>query len=366
MRPALAAALGGFHSSGWTMMTRRPANWNNPWRRIVRSGSGTIDVARMRAALWLTLALAALAGPCGAQGLAIDIEAFIHAMVYKHGFNRRELRKTFREVQPKPEVLSVAAAGARPWREFRAATVTRERIDSGVKFWGIHEKVLDRVSAEYGVPREIIVATIGVKSQYGHRVGGFRAIDVLTTLAFQHKRRADFYRGELEEYLLLARETGLDPLRIRGSESGAIGIPQFLPSAYRKYARDLDGNGKPDLVNSVPDAVASIANDYRANGWKAGEPVAVRAEVSADALSQVTGTDLQPRTTVADLQQKGVKPLAPLAGTLRAAPFWVETKDGKEYWLGLDNFHVMSRDPRGVNHALAVHELAQELRAAKR
>jgi membrane-bound lytic murein transglycosylase B len=314
----------------------------------------------------MTLLLAAIPAPLAAQGLEIDIEAFIHAMVYKHGFNRQELRNTFRGVQPKPEVLSVAPPEAKPWREFRAATVSREQTDSGVKFWAIYEKSLDRVSAEYGVPQEIIVATVGVASRYGHRIGGFRAIDVLTTLAFQHKRRADFYRGELEEYLLLARETRLDPLRIRGTASGAIGIPQFLPSAYRKYAKDLDGNGKPDLVNSVPDAAVSIANSYRINGWKTGEPVAVRAEVSAAALSGMNRTDLEPRATVAELQQKGVKPLAPLTGSLRAAPFWVEAKDGKEYWLGLGNFYVLSRDHAGVNHALAVHELAQELRAARR
>lgn len=351
-------------------MTRRIACWNNPWRRVVRSGSGMIDPARRRAALWLALALplTAVAGPCGAQRLSIDIEAFIHAMVAKHRFNRQALRKTFREVQPRPKALSAvsAPAGARPWHEFRAATVTRERIENGVKFWGIYEKALDRASAEYGVPQDIIVATVGIESEYGHRIGGFRAIDVLTTLAFQYKPRADFYRGELEEFLLLTRETGLDPLHIRASHSGAIGIPQFLPGSYRKYAKDLDGDGKPDLVNSVPDAVASVANYYRTNGWKTGDPVAVRADVSADALSMVGGTDLEPRATVAELQQKGVKPQAPLAGTLRAAPFWVEAKDGKQLWLGLDNFHAMTRDNPGINHALAVYELAQELRAAKR
>jgi membrane-bound lytic murein transglycosylase B len=337
-------------------------------RRVVPSRSGTIDFAGMRNAVLLMLALAVVAVPSGAQGLAIDIEAFIHAMVHKHRFNRQELRKIFREVRPKPEVLSAgpAAAATGPWRKYRAATVTRERIENGIKFWGIYEKTLDRVSAEYGVPQEIIVATIGIESQYGHRIGGFNEIDVLTTLAFQHKRRADFYRGELEEFLLLARETGLDPLHIRGSESGAIGIPQFLPGSYRKYAKDFDGDGKPDLVNSVPDAVASVANYYRTNGWKTGDPVAVRAEVSTEALSMVRRTDLEPRATVAELQQKGVKPQAPLAGTLRAAPFWVEAKDGKQFWLGLDNFYAMTRDDRGINHALAVYELAQELRAAKR
>ena len=320
----------------------------------------------MRPPILLALAflLAAVPGPSGAQELPIDIEAFIHAMVYKHRFNRQELRKTFREVQPKPEVLSAAPA-AGPWHKYRDAMVTRERIENGVKFWQIYEKTLDRVSAEYGVPQEIIVATIGVESQYGHRIGGYRVIDVLTTLAFEHKR-ADFYRGELEEYMLLTRETGLDPLHIRGSGSGAIGIPQFLPSSYRKYAKDFDGDGKSDLVNSVPDAVASVANYYRTNGWKSGEPVAVRAEVGAGALPTGGRTDLEPRVTVADLQEKGVRPLAPIAGTLRAAPFSVEAKGGKEYWLGFDNFYAMSRDHPGANHALAVHELAQELRAAKR
>jgi membrane-bound lytic murein transglycosylase B len=362
--------LKGSLLSKWTMMTRRFASWKNMLRPAVRSCCGTIDLARSRSALLaaLVLPLAAVAAQSSAQGLATDIEAFIHAMVYKQGFDRQELRKTFRDVQPRPEVLAAASAvaAAKPWHEVRAATVTRERIESGVKFWGIHEKLLDRVSAEYGVRPEIIVATLGVASQYGHHIGGYREIDVLTTLAFQHKRRADFYRGELEEFLLLARETGIDPLSIRGSESGAIGMPQFLPSSYRKYAKDLDGNGKPDLVNSVPDAVASVANRYRLNGWKAGEPVAVRAEVGAGGMNAVNSAQLEPSATVADLQRKGVKPLAPLEGTVRVTPFSVEAKKGREYWLALNNFYVLSRDNSGVNHALAIYELAQELRGAKR
>jgi len=186
-----------------------------------------------------------LVAPASARQLSIDIQAFIHAMVHKHGFKRDELRRIFSDVQPRPRVLEriKAPKTARPWHEFRAFTVTRERIDRGVKFWGIHEKTLKRASADYGVPEEIIVATIGIESQYGHHMGGFRVIDALTTLAFQYPPRADYFREELEELMLLTRETGLDPLRIRGSYAGAIGIPQFMPSSYRKYAKDFDGGG---------------------------------------------------------------------------------------------------------------------------
>ena len=330
--------------------------------------TGVTGILCLRAATGLALVLSCMSGPALAKALPIDIEAFIHAMVYKHQFDREALRKVFRQVETRPEVVQVAAAATRtrPWHEYRTAVVTQDRIDGGVKFWGIYEKVLDQVSAEYGVPQEIIVATIGIASQYGHHVGGFRAIDVLTTLAFQYRPRADFFREQLEEYMLLARQTGLDPLRIRGSGTGTNGIPQFLPSTYRKYAKDVDGNGKPDLVNSVPDALASVANYYRALGWRTGEPVAVRAEVDARKRTIVNGRDLEPRTAVADLERKGVKPALPLAATVRVALFSAQAKTEKQYWLGLYNFYLISRDDRGINHALAIHELAQELRAAKR
>jgi len=308
------------------------------------------------------------AGATAAQKLPPDTEAFIHAMVHKHGFKRQELRRIFSDAQRRPRVLRAISAPttAKSWHEFRAIVVTRKRIDMGVKFWGIHEKVLDRASAEYGIPQEIIVATIGIESRYGHHIGGFRAIDALATLAFQYPPRAGFFREELEEYLLLTRETGLDALRVRASYAGAIGIPQFMPSSYRKYAKDFDGDGKPDLVNSVPDAAVSIGNYYRSFGWRAGEPVAVRAEISAAGAEAVNNEAVEPRVTVADLQQRGLKPLTPVAGTMLAAPFSVEAKDGKQYWLGLNNFYVITRYNRSINYALAVHELAQELRAAKR
>lgn len=303
-----------------------------------------------------------------ARQLSIDVRAFIHAMVSKHGFSRQELTRIFRDVQPRRRVLEriKAPTTARPWHEFRAITLTRERINAGVKFWGIHEKVLQRASAEYGIPEEIIVATIGIESQYGHHMGGFRVIDALTTLAFQYPPRADFFREELEQLLLLARETGLDPLRIRGSYAGAIGIPQFMPSSYRKYAKDFDGDGKPDLVNSVPDTVASIANYYRSFGWRSGEPVAVRAVVKATGANTVNNELVEPSINLADLDKRGIMPLAPVGENLPAAPFAVEGKNGKEYWLGFKNFYVITRYNRSINYALAVHVLAGELRAEKR
>lgn len=338
----------------------------------MRFGCPAGVTARFPAALLLTamFLLGYPAGPAVAQKLSVDIQAFIHAMVHKHGFKRQELTRIFRDVQPRPRVLRAISAPttAKSWHEFRAIVVTRERIDGGVKFWSIHQKVLERASADYGVPQEIIVATIGVESQYGQHIGGFRVMDALTTLAFQYPPRADFFREELEEFMLLARETGLDPLRVRGSYAGAIGIPQFLPSSYRKYAKNFDDDSKPDLVNSVPDAVASIANYYRSFGWRAGESVAVRAEINTAGGPEVmiNSEEVEPRVTVADLQLRGLTPRTPVAGTLLAAPFAVEAKDGKQYWLGLNNFYVITRYNRSINYALAVHELAQELRAAKR
>lgn len=333
----------------------------------MRAGCRAVSAPRFQTAM-LLITMFLLGCPAAAAELSLDIQAFIHAMVHKHGFKRQELTQIFRDVQPRARVLEVikAPTTAKPWHKFRAIIMTRERIDGGVKFWSSHEKILERASADYGIPQEIIVATIGVESLCGHHIGGFRVIDALTTLAFQYPPRAEFFRVELEELILLTRETGLDPLRIRGSYAGAIGIPQFMPSSYRKYAKDFDGDGKPDLVNSVPDAVLSIANYYRSFGWRAGEIVAARATIEAAGATGVNSDAIKPHISVADLERKGIKPLTPVPGTMLAAPFAVESKGSKEYWLGLNNFYVITRYNRSINYALAVHELAEELRAAKR
>jgi membrane-bound lytic murein transglycosylase B len=252
---------------------------------------------------------------------------------------------------------------ARPWHEFRSRNVDAVRINGGIKFWREHAATLARARREFGVPEEIIVATIGVESIYGRRTGGFGVLEALTMLAFNYPPRAELFRSELEHFLLLAREARFDTARVKGSYAGAIGIPQFLPSSYRRYAVDFDGDGRRDLLGSPADAIGSVANYYKAHGWREGQLIAVPAAVEPEGVAELLELGIKPRLNVGELKRRGVSPAEPLEEGPAAALFVVESESGPSYWLGLNNFYVITRYNRSVNYALAVRELARELRA---
>lgn len=256
-----------------------------------------------------------------------------------------------------------APSTARPWHEFRNRYIDATRIAGGVKFWEENAAALLRASREYGVPEEIIVATIGIETFYGRNTGTVKVIDALATLAFEFPARAELFRGELEEYLLLAREAGFDSLSVRGSYAGAMGIPQFLPSSYRKYALDFDGDGRRNLWGDPADAIGSVANYYRTFGWLTGEPVTVPVEAGESAVDATIAAGIKPHLKVGELRRRGFVPLAPVSDEAEAALFAVETESGPRYWLGLQNFYVITRYNRSVNYAMVVYELAREIRA---
>jgi membrane-bound lytic murein transglycosylase B len=298
-----------------------------------------------------------------------EIAEFIEEMAAKHQYDRAVLRRAFAEVRPRPGILrAMAAPGtARPWHVFRARYIDDVRIAAGVRFWRQHAAVLSRATREFGVPQEIIVATIGVETVYGRDMGSFNVLEALTTLAFDYRPRAAFFRAELEQFLLLARETRFDLMRARGSYAGAIGIPQFLPSSYRKYAVDYDRDGAVDLIGSPSDAVGSVANYYRAFGWETGGAVAVRATAGEDILGAIAAVDnIKPHVRVGELKRRGVVPLVTVSDDAEATVFALEAESGVQYWLGLQNFYVITRYNRSVNYAMVVHELARELRDALR
>ena len=263
-------------------------------QRILQSGTPAIipllpraEGSIGRAFLWGCILSIVLVSQSAAQSYSqAEIRAFIDEMVQKHHFPPAELRRLFTEVQPRPAVIRamMAPRTARPWHEFRLTYINAQRIDGGVRFWQQHASVIARAAREYGVSEEIIVATIGVETLYGRVTGTFRVLDVLTMLAFQYPPRADFFRRELEEYLLLTREAGFDPLALRGSPAGAIGLPQFLPSSYRSFAVDFDGDGKRDLIGTPADAIGSVANYYKTFGWRTGEEAVIEAEANAGAV----------------------------------------------------------------------------------
>lgn len=313
----------------------------------------------------VVLAVAAYAAGAGAATLRPEVESFIDEMAVKHGFERGALRALFRRLEPRPAVIrAMSTPGtARPWHEFRALYIEERRIAGGVEFWRRNASALSRAAREFGVPEEIIVATIGVETVYGRNTGRFKVLEALAMLAFDYPPRAALFRAELEEFLLLARETGFDARGIRGSYAGAMGIPQFLPSSYRKYAVDFDGDGRADLWNSAADAIGSVANYYRAYGWRSGAPVIVPARAEGDAIEAVLAQGIKPHSSIAELKARGVQPLSEADESSLATLVRVEAETGPEYWLGLQNFYVITRYNRSVNYALAVYGLARELRA---
>jgi len=300
------------------------------------------------------------------QELTADMEAFVVEMVKKHQFDRDALRSLFGKARSRPEILrAISAPGtARPWHEFRRRNVDPARIAGGAAFWRRHASDLARAKREYGVPEEIIVATIGVETVYGRNTGGFRVLDSLATLAFHYPPRATLFRRQLEEYLLLVREAGFDPTALRGSYAGAIGIPQFLPGSYRRYAVDFDGDGKRDLMSNTADAIGSVANYYRAHGWVPGQAVVAPAAARGENIETLLDMGIKPKLTVGEMKSRGVTPVVPADDAAPAALFAVQSRDGPRYYLGFTNFYVITRYNRSINYALAVHELAREIRAA--
>jgi membrane-bound lytic murein transglycosylase B len=304
--------------------------------------------------------------PAAAQ-LRPEIEIFIGEMVDRHGFNQAELENILAEAQFQPAIIDAISrpATSRPWYEFRTIFVNPKRIAGGVTFWDSHAETLARARSDFGIPEEIIAAVIGVETFYGAQAGRHRVLDALTTLAFDYPKRAGFFRDELEQYLLLGREQNADVLNIKGSYAGAIGIPQFMPSSYRRYAVDYDNDGKVDLSGSTADAIGSVANYLKSYGWETEQAVIVPALVNSEIYREALFSGNWPSYTVADLRTLGIVPQASMPGNPYATLIELENNGGNEYWLGFNNFYVITRYNRSVNYAMSVLELAKEIRAAR-
>lgn len=291
---------------------------------------------------------------------------FARDLEQRHGFNADELISQFAQTRPNATVLKLIKPPTSPlqrsWERYRPRFLNDRRIDGGVRFWQENTGQLAKASALYGVPEEIIVAIIGVETEYGRNTGGFRVLEALATLAFKYPPRAEFFRTELEQFLLLTRENNLDPLAVKGSFAGAIGIPQFMPGSQRRYAVDFDGDQRVDLGNSVDDAIGSVGRFLEQHGWQAGQPIAVPAATAATPDAALLQAGLRPSLKVTDLAEKGIRadidPQASVALIDLVSPGY-ET----EYWLGFDNFYVITRYNRSSFYAMSVFQLAEEIRS---
>ena len=297
------------------------------------------------------------------------VRGFIADMNLKHGFDAAALTRTFANVSRIDRIIELIAKPAekvKPWYEYRALFITDKRIREGAAFWRANEAVVLRASETYGVAPEVIVAIIGVETSYGANVGSYRVIDALSTLAFHYpdnnKTRSAFFRTQLEQFLLMARDDHLDPMVLTGSYAGAMGMPQFMPDSYRRLAVDFDGDGARNIWNDADDAIGSVANYLHEHGWRRAGPVTTMARVSGANPATFLKTTIKPDFRLADFTAAGIMPVRSGNPDDETALFELEGTRGNEYWIGYTNFYVISRYNPRVKYAMAVAQLSEEIR----
>ncbi|CAN5165279.1 lytic murein transglycosylase B [soil metagenome] len=296
-----------------------------------------------------------------------EVQSFIAEMSREHSFDAEALRSIFEDVETRPKIIEAMrrpAERVKPWHEYRDIFLTEKRISAGADFWRERAPDVRAVACRSGVPPQILVAVLGVETFYGQITGSYRVIDALSTLAFDYPPRSEFFRRELAEFLLLAREESVDPSSISGSYAGAMGPPQFMPSSYREYAVDSSEDGRRDLFRDWRDVLGSVANYLAVHGWRTDEPVAARVRAPKDLQLKPEDNRLALGETVAGLRAKGIELDADLPDDAPAMLMALEGPDGIEYWVGFHNFYVITRYNRSVMYALAVHQLGEEIARA--
>ena len=316
----------------------------------------------------ISLLLAACTGMARVPDLSKqgEVRKFIDEMAQQYDFDPVQLEGWFRAARERDDIIEAIShpAESKPWYQYRPIFLQAARIDGGVAFWKQHAEVLERAEQEYGVPPQIITAILGVETRYGSRQGGYRVMDSLVTLAFNYPPRAAFFKDELKNYLLLTREEHVDPLSMKGSYAGAMGQPQFISSSYRRFAVDFDGDGKRDLWNNDADAIGSVANYFKQHGWERGGKVAVPVNVGTTPVKTLVDKGIKPSITVSDLQHLGIEVTGAMPEQDMVSFIELEQKDGPEYWIGLQNFYVITRYNHSPLYAMAVYQLSEAIRSA--
>jgi membrane-bound lytic murein transglycosylase B len=291
-----------------------------------------------------------------------EIHAYIDQLVAQ-GFDRERISALLGAAEPQQKILDAISRPAEKtlqWWEYRARVLTQERIDAGIQLWHEHKELLDQVALEYQVPPEYLIAVLGVETRYGRVTGRYRVIDALATLAFDYPPRASYFRRELTEFLLLAREDKLDPMSIRGSYAGAMGALQFMPSSYRKFAVSEQHAPHRDLWGDWGDIFASTANYLHQAGWQYGAPVLAEAQLPAE-LGLVAPEHMALNDTLGGLRARGVTVASELPDETPALLLAAPQQDAFGYRVGFKNFYVITRYNNSPLYAMAVYDLAQAM-----
>jgi membrane-bound lytic murein transglycosylase B len=293
-----------------------------------------------------------------------EIVAFVNDVVARQQLKKKQVLALLRKGEPQPQIIEAMTRPAEkvtPWWEYHDRFLTEERISQGAQFYVEHRESLERIASARGIPPEYLVAIMGVETKYGRVTGHYRVLDALMTLSFDYPPRSDYFRGELEQFLLLYPEEHIDPLTVTGSYAGAMGVPQFMPSSYRLFAVDGDGDQKRDLWNDWDDILASIANYFVEHGWEAGGPVLAETKLDPEPKFQIDTHNLELNETVDSLNAQGVEILADQTGTTPVVLVLAEQQNGPTYRVGFKNFYVITRYNRSARYAMAVHDLAKAI-----
>lgn len=301
-----------------------------------------------------------------------NAQQFIDKMVNKHGFDRQQLQEILSQAKRLDSVLRLMdnqapTTSVKPpsgpngaWLRYRKKFITPDNVQNGVVFWNQYEDALNRAWQVYGVPPEIIVGIIGVETRWGRVMGKTRILDALATLSFNYPRRAEYFSGEMETFLLMARDEQDDPLNLKGSFAGAMGYGQFMPSSYKQYAVDFSGDGHINLWDPV-DAIGSVANYFKAHGWVKGDQVAIMANGQAPGLPNGFKT----KYSISQLAAAGLTPQQPLGNHQQASLLRLDVGTGYQYWYGLPNFYTITRYNHSTHYAMAVWQLGQAVALAR-
>lgn len=294
---------------------------------------------------------------------AMTLEAFIDDMVKSHGFDRQELSSVMQQAEKRQSILDAISRPAEgmPWWRYRRIFLTRERAQKGAEYWQQNSKTLDEAEKKFGVPPEIITAIIGVETFYGKRTGDYPVLDALYTLGFHYPKRDKFFRGQLKEFLILARDENLNPKQPTGSYAGAMGRPQFIPSSYKSFAIDFDADGDRDIWQDDVDTIGSVANYFAEHHWKRGGPVTSQVTDILPGHQGFIDAGMKPGLSLFALEQAGIKIQKGLARDQLASLIELEQQDGLEHWLGLHNFYVITRYNHSNLYAMAVYQLSREI-----
>ncbi|HVT62389.1 MAG TPA: lytic murein transglycosylase B [Legionellaceae bacterium] len=294
-----------------------------------------------------------------------NVQLFIRDLVQRDHFDHQQLQRILAAAKYQPQII---ASMERPfekknWDVDQALFLTQERLQSGLNFWRNNHATLQKVEQEYGVPPEMIVAILGVETLYGKHQGTYRVLDALSTLAFYYPPRAEYFKRELREFLLLCREHGVSATAYKGSYAGAMGKPQFMPSSYRTYAVNYQGLGRPNLMNHDADVIVSVANYFKKHGWKSHQMVAEKVRPPLKNAHRFDFNAKTPNYTFTQLLQAGIQPQMPSkAYPKEVGLLELITEAGPEYWMAYPNFYVITRYNSSPQYALAVYLLAQSLR----